>query len=218
MALAIFDLDHTLLDGDSDHAWGQYLVDRGLVDAEHHQQRNDFFYEQYQAGTLNIHEFLAFALQPLTRYPREHMEEERKRFLAERITPLISQKSRDLLQQHREQGDELLIITATNGFVTFPIAEMLGVEHIIAPIPEIMNDQYTGRIIGIPSFQGGKVTRLEQWLQEQHTDLVGSYFYSDSHNDLPLLRVVDHPVVVNPDPTLQRVAEEQQWPIISLRD
>lgn len=218
MALAIFDLDHTLLDGDSDHAWGQYLVDRGLVDAEHHQQRNDFFYEQYKAGTLNIHEFLAFALQPLTRYPRKHMEAERRRFLTERITPLISQKSRDLLAHHRQQGDQLLIITATNGFVTFPIADMLGVEHIIAPIPEIVNDEYTGGIIGVPSFQGGKVTRLEQWLQEQQANLSGSYFYSDSHNDLPLLRVVDHPVAVDPDSTLQRVAEEQQWPIISLRD
>lgn len=218
MALAIFDLDHTLLDGDSDHAWGQYLVDRGLADSEQHKQRNDFFYEQYKAGTLNIHDYLTFALHPLTCYSRDHVETERARFLEERIAPLISQKSRDLLQQHREQGDELLIITATNGFVTEPIAAMLGVQHIIAPIPEIENNQYTGRIVGIPSFQEGKVTRLEQWLKEQNTDLQGSYFYSDSHNDLPLLRVVDHPVAVDPDATLRQVATEHRWPIISLRD
>lgn len=218
VALAIFDLDHTLLDGDSDHTWGQYLVDRGLADSDQHKQRNDYFYEQYKAGTLDIYEFLAFTLQPLTRYPRAQIEAERTRFLEERIAPLISQKSRKLLQQHRDQGDQLLIITATNGFVTHPIAAMLGVDHIIAPIPEVINDQYTGGIVGIPSFQGGKVTRLEQWLKEHNADLKGSYFYSDSHNDLPLLRVVDHPIAVDPDATLRQVAEAQQWPIISLRD
>lgn len=218
MALAIFDLDHTLLNGDSDHTWGHYLVDRGLADSEQHQHRNDYFYEQYKAGTLDIHEFLAFALQPLTRYPRAQMETERARFLTECIEPLISQKSRHLLQSHRDQGDQLLIITATNGFVTFPIARLLGVEHIIAPIPEIIDGKYTGRITGIPSFQHGKVTRLEQWLEQQQLDLHGSYFYSDSHNDLPLLRVVDNPIAVDPDPTLQKIAEDQQWPIISLRD
>jgi HAD superfamily hydrolase (TIGR01490 family) len=216
VALAIFDLDHTLLSGDSDHAFGQYLVDRQLVDPAEHQRRNDYFYQQYKAGTLDIHEYLDFALKPLTEHPRALLEAERERFIEERIKPLISQKSRDLIQQHRDAGDTLLIITATNGFVTYPIAEMLGIEHIIAPHPELIDDCYTGRIVGIPSFQDGKVTRLNDWLEQQQLSLAGSYFYSDSHNDLPLLERVDHPVAVDPDDTLKARAEQQGWPIISL--
>lgn len=216
MALAIFDLDHTLLSGDSDHAFGQYLVDRQLVDPAEHQRRNDYFYQQYKAGTLDIHEYLDFALKPLTEHPRALLEAERERFIEERIKPLISQKSRDLIQKHRDAGDTLLIITATNGFVTYPIAEVLGIEHIIAPHPELIDDCYTGRIVGIPSFQDGKVTRLNDWLEQQQLSLAGSYFYSDSHNDLPLLERVDHPVAVDPDDTLKARAEQQGWPIISL--
>lgn len=216
MALAIFDLDHTLLSGDSDHAWGQYLVDRNLVDPADHQRRNDYFYEQYKAGTLDIHEYLSFALKPLTEHPLTLMLEERTAFLKDRIAPLISQKSRDLIAKHKAAGDTLLIITATNGFVTYPIAELLGIEHIIAPEPELIDGTYTGKIVGIPSFQQGKVTRLNGWLEQQQLDLQGSYFYSDSHNDLPLLEVVDHPVAVDPDDTLKARAEQQGWPIISL--
>lgn len=216
MALAIFDLDHTLLSGDSDHAWGQYLVDRNLVDPADHQRRNDYFYEQYKAGTLDIHEYLSFALKPLTEHPLTLMLEERAAFLKDRIAPLISQKSRDLIAKHKAAGDTLLIITATNGFVTYPIAELLGIEHIIAPEPEFVDGAYTGGIVGIPSFQQGKVTRLNDWLEQQQLDLQGSYFYSDSHNDLPLLEVVDHPVAVDPDDTLKARAEQQGWPIISL--
>ena len=216
MALAIFDLDHTLLSGDSDHAWGQYLVDRNLVDPADHQRRNDYFYEQYKAGTLDIHEYLSFALKPLTEHPLTLMLEERAAFLKDRIAPLISQKSRDLIAKHKAAGDTLLIITATNGFVTYPIAELLGIEHIIAPEPEFVDGAYTGGIVGIPSFQQGKVTRLNDWLEQQQLDLQGSYFYSDSHNDLPLLEVVDNPVAVDPDDTLKARAEQQGWPIISL--
>lgn len=216
MALAIFDLDHTLLSGDSDHAWGQYLVDRNLVDPADHQRRNDYFYEQYKAGTLDIHEYLNFALKPLTEHPLALMLEERNTFLKERITPLISQKSYDLIAKHKAAGDTLLIITATNGFVTYPIAEILGIEHIIAPEPEFVDGAYTGGIVGIPSFQHGKVTRLNDWLEQQQLDLQGSYFYSDSHNDLPLLEVVDHPIAVDPDDTLKARAQQQGWPIISL--
>ena len=216
MALAIFDLDHTLLSGDSDHSWGQYLVDRKLVDPEENKRRNDYFYEQYKAGTLDIHEFLAFALKPLTEHPLEMMLTEREQFLKERIEPLISQKSRDLIQKHKDQGDALLIITATNGFVTHPIAELLGIDDIIAPEPEFVDGAYTGGIVGIPSFQHGKVTRLNSWLEEQQLTLEGSYFYSDSHNDLPLLEIVDNPVAVDPDDTLKAKAEQQGWPIISL--
>ena len=218
MALAIFDLDHTLLAGDSDHAWGQYLVDNNLVDSQEHQRRNDEFYAQYQAGTLDIEEYLSFAMRPLTQYPRDVMETARSHFLDQRIKPLISQRARDLLDQHRADGDTLLIITATNGFVTYPIAELLDVQHIIAPHPEVVDGRYTGRCIGTPSFQSGKVTRLNQWLEEfQHT-LEGSYFYSDSHNDLPLLSVVDYPVAVSPDDRLRFTAESKGWPIISLED
>ena len=217
MALAIFDLDHTLLSGDSDHAWGQYLVDRGLVDPAVHQQRNDHFYEQYKSGTLDIHEYLEFAMRPLTQYDTEQMLAERERFLTERIDPLITQHARDLIEKHRAAGDALLIITATNGFVTYPIAARLDIEHIIAPHPEVVDGRYTGKTVGIPSFQGGKVTRLNDWLDEHQHSLEGSYFYSDSHNDLPLLRIVDHPVAVDPDDTLKGAAEAAGWPIISLR-
>lgn len=218
MALAIFDLDHTLLSEDSDHAFGQFLVDRGLVDPEVHTYRNDVFYEQYKAGTLNIHEYLEFALKPLTTYPLDKMLAERANFLQERIKPLIPQKARDILQKHRDQGDTILIITATNGFVTYPIAEELGVEHIIAPHPEVIDGQYTGAIEGIPSFQEGKVTRLIAWLAEHGISMKDAWFYSDSHNDLPLLRLVSNPVAVDPDPTLTAEAERLGWPIISLRD
>lgn len=218
MALAIFDLDLTLLDGDSDHAFGQFLVDHQLADPIEHKRRNDHFYEQYKAGTLDIHEYLEFALRPLTQHPVDVMLNAREIFLQERILPLISQKSRALVAQHKAAGDTLLIITATNGFVTYPIAELLGIEHIIAPEPEIIDGRYTGRIVGIPSFQTGKITRLKQWLQQQKLTLEGSYFYSDSRNDIPLLEVVDHPVAVNPDPTLTAIAQERGWPIISLRD
>ncbi|CCU73989.1 HAD family hydrolase [Thalassolituus oleivorans] len=217
MALAIFDLDHTLLSGDSDHAWGQYLVDRGLVDPAIHQQRNDHFYEQYKSGSLDIHEYLEFAMRPLTQYDIEQMLAERERFLIERIDPLITQHARDLIEKHRAAGDVLLIITATNGFVTYPIAARLDIEHIIAPHPEVVDGRYTGKTVGIPSFQGGKVTRLNDWIAEHQHSLEGSYFYSDSHNDLPLLRIVDHPVAVDPDDTLKAAAEAAGWPIISLR-
>jgi len=217
VALAIFDLDHTLLSGDSDHAWGQFLVDRGLVDPEVHQRRNDHFYEQYKAGSLDIHEYLEFAMRPLTEYDADHMHAERDIFLNDRIEPLVSQKARDLIRHHEERGDTLLIITATNGFVTYPIAERLGIEHIIAPHPEVIDGRYTGKTVGIPSFQDGKVTRLKRWMEEHQHDMQGSYFYSDSHNDLPLLRLVDHPVAVDPDPTLQAEAEANGWPVISLR-
>ena len=217
MALAIFDLDHTLLSGDSDHAWGQYLVDRGLVDPAIHQQRNDHFYEQYKSGSLDIHEYLEFAMRPLTQYDTEQMLAERERFLIERIDPLITQHARDLIEKHRAAGDVLLIITATNGFVTYPIAARLDIEHIIAPHPEVLDGRYTGKTVGIPSFQGGKVTRLNDWIAEHQHSLEGSYFYSDSHNDLPLLRIVDHPVAVDPDDTLKAAAEAAGWPIISLR-
>lgn len=216
LALAIFDLDHTLLSADSDHSWGQFLVDQNMVDAATYATSNDYFYEQYKLGKLDIFEYLEFAMKPLTQHPLEVLLETRAHFLEQRILPLISDASRALIQHHKDQGDTLLIITATNGFVTYPIAELLNIEHIIAPHPEVIDGQYTGKIVGIPSFQHGKVERLHDWLKEQGQSLQGSYFYSDSHNDLPLLREVDHPVAVDPDDTLKAIAEDNGWPIISL--
>jgi HAD superfamily hydrolase (TIGR01490 family) len=218
VALAIFDLDHTLLAGDSDHAWGQFLVDSKIVEPEHHQKQNDYFYEQYKKGCLDIHEYLAFALKPLTQHPLDTMLALREEFIEQRIKPLITSKARALVEQHRTAGDELLIITATNAFVTRPIAEVLGFEELIAPEPEIIDGQYTGGITGIPSYQQGKVTRLEMWLQDKEIDLQGAFFYSDSHNDLPLLNIVDNPIAVDADEILTETATRNGWPMISLRE
>ena len=218
MALAIFDLDHTLLSGDSDHAWGQFLVDNKIVDPSHYQQQNDYFYEQYKSGGLDINQYLSFVLKPLTENPLNLMLELRARFIEERIKPLITQQSRDLIAQHRHAGDDLLIITATNSFITRPIADLLGFEELIAPEPEVIDGQYTGTITGIPSFQQGKVVRLERWLEEKRIDLAGAFFYSDSHNDLPLLNIVDNPVAVDADERLTETAKSNGWPIISLRN
>ena len=218
MALAIFDLDNTLISGDSDHGWGQFLVEQGLVDAQLFKEKNDYYLEQYQVGQLDILEYLEFSLQALTLFPTEKLFQLRTQFVEEKIVPIITQKSLDLLQKHRDAGDYLLIITATNLFVTEPIAERLGVDDIIATNPEVINGQYTGKISGIPSFQDGKVKRLATWLQQNTLSLQGSYFYSDSHNDLPLLKQVDYPVAVDADETLSAYAQQNGWPIISLRD
>lgn len=217
MSLAIFDLDNTLLAGDSDHAWGQFLVDKGIVDATHYQQANDHFYRQYQEGELDIFEYLAFALEPLAKHDKAQLDQWHQLFMAEYIHPIILEQGRELLEKHRQQGDYLLIITATNRFVTEPIARELGVDHILATEPEWRDGAYTGKVAGTPCFQHGKVERLDTWLTENNQTLENSYFYSDSHNDLPLLEQVTHPVAVDPDPALQNRAEQEGWPVISLR-
>lgn len=218
MALAIFDLDNTLLQGDSDHAWGQFLVDKDLVDVAEYQRANDYFYQQYLQGGLDIHEYLAFALKPLSEHSLEELQQWHQDFMQEVIEPMILPAAEALIEKHRQQGDTLLIITATNGFVTHPIAERLGIEHILASEPEFIDDRYTGKVAGIPCFQEGKVTRLEDWLDSRAIDMKGSYFYSDSHNDLPLLNRVDYPVAVDADDILHAHALQQGWPSISLRD
>ena len=218
VALAIFDLDNTLIAGDSDHGWGEILVEQGKVDAALYQEKNDYYYQQYQSGQLNIMEYLEFSLQALTQMPIDELHNLRQQFVADKILPIIPKKSRDLLQKHKDQGDYLLIITATNLFVTEPIAKELAVDDIIATEPEMKNGQYTGKVHGIPSFQDGKVKRLTTWLEQKGLSLAGSYFYSDSHNDLPLLKQVDYPVAVDADETLTRYAQEHNWPIMSLRD
>jgi len=218
VTLAIFDLDNTLLAGDSDHAWGDFLVARGIVDADAYRAANDDFLRAYQAGDLDIQAYLSFALRPLAEHPLDTLRQLRQEFMAERIEPIILPRGRDLVDSHRSQGHELMIITATNQFVTAPIAESLGIKHLIATEPEFRDGAYTGRVSGTPSFQDGKITRLNDWLARYQTSMDGAWFYSDSHNDLPLLEVVDNPVAVDPDDTLRAAAREKQWPILSLRD
>lgn len=217
MALAIFDLDNTLLGGDSDYLWGQYLSENGHVDGEQQKIKNQQFYGQYQAGTLDIHEFLAFQFTPLKENTFAVLAEWRENYLAEKIEPIMLPKAQALVQKHRNQGDTLMIITATNSFITRPIADKLGIDLLIATEPEQIDGEYTGNTAGIPSFHQGKVDRLNQWLEDNQHDMAGSYFYSDSHNDLPLLDIVDNPVAVDPDPKLIDAATQNGWPIISLR-
>lgn len=218
MTLAIFDLDNTLLGGDSDHAWGDFLVEAELVDGESHRRQNDQFYQDYLNGELDIHRYHRFALSPVAGRPQEEVAAWRARFMDTRIKPLYQRKAEELLASHREQGHTLMIITATNRFITELIAEAMGIEHLLATEPEVVDGRYTGNIVGIPTFQDGKVKRLQEWLEEHGESLDGAWFYSDSHNDLPLLKQVDNPVAVDPDPTLEQYAREQNWPIISLRD
>ncbi|EAR61107.1 HAD family hydrolase [Neptuniibacter caesariensis] len=217
MSLAIFDLDNTLLGGDSDHAWGEFLCEKGIVDSDEYSRANDYFYEQYKNGGLDIFEFLEFALKPLAQLDREQLNELHNQFMQEKIAPIMLPKAKELLENHRKQGDYLLIITATNRFVTGPIADALGVDEIIATDPEEVDGQYTGKVAGIPCFQDGKVTRLNTWLESNEHSLEESYFYSDSHNDLPLLELVTYPVAVNPDETLEAHANEKLWPVLDLR-
>lgn len=216
MPLAIFDLDNTLLRGDSDHAWGEFLVERGLVDGESYRRENERYYAAYQAGTLDIFEFLAFALRPLAAHPPDVLDAWHREFMREKILPMITPAARALVERHRARGDTLLIITATNRFVTAPIAREFGIEHLIATEPEMVDGRYTGRVQGIPSYREGKVERLRQWMQAQGANLHDSHFYSDSHNDLPLLRLVTHPVAVNPDAQLRAEARARGWTILQL--
>ncbi|MEK6551672.1 MAG: HAD family hydrolase [Pseudomonadota bacterium] len=216
MTLAIFDLDHTLLAGDSDHAWGQFLIDREVVDAESYRRANERYYAQYRAGTLDIFEFLEFALKPLARHERDQLDAWHREFVATRIRPMITPAARALVEQHRRQGHTLMIVTATNRFVTAPIAREFGIDHLLATEPEEVDGRFTGRVAGTPCYREGKVARLRQWLEHSRETLAGSWFYSDSHNDLPLLELVDHPVAVNPDEVLRREAVARRWPVLAL--
>jgi HAD superfamily hydrolase (TIGR01490 family) len=217
LALALFDLDNTLLAGDSDYLWGEYLVERGIVDGKNYARENERFYREYQAGTLDIHAWLEFQLNPLAAHEPNFMRELRHRFLQEKIQPIILPAGRDLIERHRAHGDIPLIITATNSFITQPIAALLGIIHLLATEPEMVDGRFTGRVSGVPCFREGKVERLSAWLSEHRMDLNGSWFYSDSHNDLPLLQMVEHPVAVNPDDTLAHYAASRAWPILDLR-
>lgn len=217
MNLALFDLDNTLLAGDSDFEWAQFLIDRGVLDRKTYEARNQAFYDQYKAGTLDIHEFLDFQLRPLSQYPRAVLDAWHGEYMRERILPMIRDSARALVDKHR--GEVRVIITATNSFVTAPIARAFGIEHLIATEPEIRDGTFTGGVSGTPCFREGKVERLEAWLAgrgESIKSVLKSTFYSDSHNDLPLLEQVDHPVAVDPDAALRAHAGARGWPIISL--
>jgi len=218
VALALFDLDNTLLAGDSDYLWGRFLAHEGLVDGERHERENLRFYREYQAGELDIHEFLRFALHPLTTHDPDLLREVRARFISETIEPIVAPGTPALLDHHRQRGDRLAIITATNSFVTAPIAALLGIADLLATEPEVIDGRFTGRPVGTPCFREGKVMRLEGWLAETGLDLTDSWFYSDSHNDLPLLEAVSHPVAVDPDPALRDTATANGWTVLSLRD
>lgn len=220
MNLALFDLDNTLLTGDSDFEWSQFLIEQGVLDKELFESRNLEFYEQYKAGTLDIHEFLDFQLRPLSRHPRADLDAWHRNFMQNKIRGMMGQPAQDLVASHRNAGDICVIITATNSFVTGPIARAFGVEHLIATEPEQKNGVFTGGVAEVPCFREGKITRLEKWMAERGwnwNSFADTTFYSDSLNDLPLLSLVKKPVAVDPDATLRKHAEQHGWRIISLR-
>ena len=221
MKLVLFDLDNTLLADDSDFEWAQYLISKGVLDREVHEARNMEFFAQYKAGTLNIFEFLDFQLAPLARHAREVLDSWHADFMATRIRPIIGDKARALVEQHRAEGSLLALVTATNSFVTGPIAREFDIPHLIATIPAQENGHFTGKPRGTPSFREGKIERVNAWLETLGLwwgSFESSHFYSDSHNDLPLMSLVSHPVAVDPDDTLKKHAEKLGWPVISLRN
>ena len=219
MHLALFDLDNTLLAGDSDYEWTQHLVSKGVLDRDTFERKNTEFFEQYKAGTLDIHEFLDFQLQSLANNPRASLDAWHAEFMATCIRPIISRQSRTLVQRHLDNGDLCAIVTATNSFVTGPIAREFGIPHLIATVPAQQGGQFTGKPRGTPAFREGKVSRVEEWLETMGLwwgSFERSWFYSDSLNDLPLLSQVSDPIAVDPDITLRTHAERAGWTILNL--
>lgn len=220
MNLTLFDLDNTLLSGDSDFEWAQFLISKGVLDREVHEAKNQAFYEDYKAGTLDIHAFLKFQLAPLARHDRRQLDAWHREFMATRILPLIGTPARQLVQRHLDDGDLCVLVTATNSFVTGPICREFGIPHLVATVPAHENGRFTGAPRGIPAFKEGKIQRMNLWLEEMGLwwgAFERSTFYSDSHNDLPLLALVTHPIAVDPDDTLRAHAARHGWPILSLR-
>jgi HAD superfamily hydrolase (TIGR01490 family) len=218
MRLALFDLDNTLLTGDSDYEWGQFLVDRGVLDRDTYEAQNRTYYEQYVAGTLDIHEYLGFALRPLAAHAPAELEKWHAEFMQLRILPMITPAARALVKRHA--AELCAIVTATNSFITAPIAREFGVPHLVATEPEKRDGRFTGRVSGTPCFREGKIERLREWLSvlgHRFADFEESTFYSDSHNDLPLLERVSRPVAVDPDEALATEARRRGWAVISLR-
>ena len=220
MNLAIFDLDNTLLDGDSDYNWGLYLVKKGYLDEGEYKEQNQKFFEEYQVGKLDIFAFAEFQFRFLKNNTRKFLNDVRSDYINEIIKPMILKKAVHLVNQHKEAGDRLLIITATNSFITKPIGELFGIDELIGTDPEENEGEFTGKVYGTPSFKEGKVTRLFDWLDEKNlklADFEKTFFYSDSHNDLALLEVVTNPVVVNGDKILLEKAQEKNWPKLNLK-
>ena len=220
MNLALFDLDNTILAGDSDYNWSRFLIQEGYLDGAIHAEKNEKFYADYKAGTLDIYAFIEFQFKPLARNPRSILNQLLKKYVEEVIKPMITEKAYALVRKHREEGDLLIVITATNSFITKPIAALFGIENLIGTDPEEQDGEFTGKVSGLPSFKEGKVTRLEAWLKNKNLSLADfkkSYFYSDSHNDLPLMQKVTHPVAVDSDDILTEYANSKGWPQISLR-
>ena len=220
MNLALFDLDNTILAGDSDYNWSRFLIQEGYLDGVIHAEKNEKFYADYKAGTLDIYAFVEFQFKPLARNPRTVLNQLLKKYVEEVIKPLITEKARALVKKHQDEGDLIIVITATNSFITKPIAELFGIENLIGTDPEEKEGEFTGKVSGLPSFKEGKVTRLEAWLKGKNLSLASfekSYFYSDSHNDLPLMQKVTHPVAVDSDDVLSEYAKSKGWPQISLR-
>ena len=220
MNLALFDLDNTILAGDSDYNWSRFLIQEGYLDGAIHAEKNEKFYADYKAGTLDIYAFVEFQFKPLARNPRTVLNQLLKKYVEEVIKPMITEKARALVKRHQDEGDLIIVITATNSFITKPIAELFGIENLIGTDPEEKEGEFTGKVSGLPSFKDGKVTRLEAWLKGKNLSLASfekSYFYSDSHNDLPLMQKVTHPVAVDSDDVLSEYAKSKGWPQISLR-
>jgi HAD superfamily hydrolase (TIGR01490 family) len=220
MKLTLFDLDNTLLIGDSDYEWGQFLVDRGVLNRATYEAQNRQYYDRYVAGTLDIHEYLGFALRPLAEHTPEELGRWHADFMRERILPMIGAPARALVKRHLDAGDLCAIVTATNSFVTAPIAREFGVTQLIATEPESRGGRFTGRVAGTPCFREGKIRRVDEWLAAQGhelADFAASCFYSDSHNDLPLLERVSRPIAVDPDVQLAAEAKRRGWSVISLR-
>ena len=217
MSIAIFDLDNTLIGGDSDFLWGEFIGEEGIVDAGAYRKKNEYFYQEYDLGTLDIYAWLEFCLEPLTRYSMTELQEFHHRFMIQKIEPILLDKAQNCINQHKERGDTVLVMTASTSFVTAPIVKKYGINHLLATEPEIKEGRYTGGVSGIPCFQAGKIDKLMPWLQKNEETLTGSTFYSDSHNDLPLLELVDNPVAVNADKILTKIAEKKGWEILNWR-
>ena len=212
MPLAIFDLDNTLIGGDSDYLWGEFLCDEGIItDRESFQKMNDYFYHQYEIGELDIYAWAEFSFKVLSEHSFDKLNQLRKDFMETKIRPIFLEKAQNCIDNHKKNGDSVLVITASNTFVTQPIVEMYGIEHLLATEPEFVSGRFTGKVSGIPCFQSGKIDNLMPWLEKNNENLIGSYFYSDSHNDLPLLELVDNPVAINGDPILMAAANDNGW-------
>ena len=218
MSLAMFDLDNTLIGGDSDYLWGEFLCDEGIIsDQESFQKMNEYFYHQYEIGKLDIYAWAEFSFKILTEYSLDELNEFRQNFIETKIKPIFLERAQDCINKHKENGDTVLVITASNTFITSPIVEMYGIDHFLATEPEFKSGRFTGKVSGIPCFQSGKIDNLMPWLDKNGENLIGSYFYSDSHNDLPLLELVDNPVAINSDKVLTSVARENGWPVLDWR-